>query len=316
MKRLFLFVQVVALVLLSSPALAAPLFARIGTSSVGGGFYLIGNTIAQLGQQKLPQYNFSALTGSAAKNVAALEREDFEFSITASNAYSMAWRGVEMFKKPNRKLRFITSIFQMEYQFIVANKANIKSIPEVKGKIMDFGHLGSTFEFYVKDVFLAYDMTTADVKTVRYGKAEFEEAFSNGNIDAHLWATSVPNAQISELIRTGVATLLPIPRDKAEIIIKERPYHVLSTIKGGAYPQIPEEIPTISLVSALVCHENVSEEMVYQVTKMLHENSEFLKERQPSYFSGFTLDGALDGKAELPLHPGAERYYREKGLIK
>ncbi len=315
MKRFVLAVQLMALFLVSSSVTAAPTFVRIGTASVGGGFYLIGNTIAQLGQQKLPQYNISAITGAAAKNVASLDREDIEMSIMASNAYSNAWNGVEMFKKPNKKLRFITAIYQMEYQFMVATKANIKSIPEVKGKVMDFAQLGGAFEQYAKDVFSAYGMSVSDVKTIRYGKSEFEEAFKNGNIDAHLWATSVPNAQIAELIRVGAATLLPIPKEKGEMIVKAAPYHVLSVIKGGSYPEIPQDIPTISILGALVCHSNVSEEVVYQVTKMMHENADFLKERLPVYFVRFSLANALDGRADLPLHPGAQRYYREKGLI-
>ncbi len=317
MKRLLSLLAVIVILLgFSNAAPAAQQFIRIGTSSVGGGFYLIGNTLAQLGQQKMGNVNFTAVTSSTTKNVLALEKQEYEMAIMQSNVYNSAWDGTDVFKKPYKKLRFIAGIYEMYIHIMANTDANIKTIPDFKGKAVDFGPIGfSSYEQYTGDIFKFYGMTIKDVKTERFGKSEFEEAFKNGNIQGHFWATTIPNAQISELIRAGKATLLPLPKDALQSVVKNCPYYVASAIPAGTYAGIDKDIPTVSAVGALVCHDGMSTEMVYAITKMIFENIDFLKERQPSYFRNFSLKTALSGQS-IPLHPGAEKYYREVGLIK
>jgi len=301
---------------MASTASAADTFIRIGTSAVGGGFYLIGNTIAQLGQLKMPGANFTAITGGSLKNCMTLEKGEVEFGIVQSSTVALAIAGEAPFKTPLKRLRYVTAIYPMPAHIIVRKDAGIKSISDFKGKRVDYGSVGAGFETNIREMMSVYGLKDSDLRVERVGRTEFEEAFKTGTTQAHIWTTTVPNAQVSELIRTGYVSLIGIEPDKAKEILKKFPHYATAVIPANSYEGIAQDIQTLGAVGSLLTREDAPEDMVYAVTKMLHENVSFLKERLPAYFTNFTLKDALAGMSETVLHPGAARYYKEKGLIK
>lgn len=303
-------------VLLASPVSAADKFIRIGTSAVGGGFYLIGNTIAQLGQLKVSGVNFSAVTGGSLKNCMNLEKGDVEFGIVQSSTLALGVAGEAPFKSPLKNLRYVTAIYPMPAHIMVAKDSGIKSIADFKGKRVDYGSVGQGFETNTREMMSVYGLTDKDLKIERFGRTEFEEAFATGRTQAHVWATTVPNAQVSELIRTGVVTLIGVEPEKAKEILEKFPHYSPAVIPGGSYEGLKEDIHTLGAVGSLLTRADMPEDDVYMITKMLYENTDFLKERMPNYFGNFVLETALAGKGRTEVHPGAARYYREKGLLK
>ncbi len=305
-----------AALLFAMPALAADTFVRIGTSTVGGGFYLIGNTIAQLGQAKMPGVNFTAITGGSIKNCINLEKGEIELGLTQSSTLAMATAGQDTFKKPLKKLRYVTSIYPMPGHILVSTDSGIKTVGDFKGKRVDYGSVGQGIEVNVRELMSMWNLTDKDVKIERFGRAEFEEAFKTGRMQATLWTTTTPNAQISDLIRTGTVRLIGMDQAKIKEMLARYPHYIATTIPGKTYENTPNDTHTIGAVGSLLTHSDVPEKLIYDITKMLHENPAFLRERLGTYFAGFTPEFALNGMGKTQLHPGAAKYYKEKGLIK
>ena len=301
---------------LASPSFAADKFIRIGTSAVGGGFYLIGNTIAQLGQAKMAGMNFTAVTGGSLKNCMNLEKGEVEFGIVQSSTLALAVAGEAPFKAPLKNLRYVTAIYPMPAHIMVRKDAGINSIGDFKGKKVDYGSVGQGFETNTREMMSVYGLADKDLKIERFGRTEFEEAFKIGRTQAQIWATTVPNAQISELIRTNVITLIGIEPEKAKEILEKFPHYSPAVIPANGYEGLAQDIHTLGAVGSLLTRATMPEDEVYAVTKMMYENIEFLKDRMPSYFANFSLEQALAGMGKTELHPGAAKFYKEKGLLK
>ncbi len=316
MKKWTLLTLALSLALTLSSAAHAAQFVRVGTSSVGGGFYLIGNTISQLGQQKLPDTNFSAVTGGSIKNMMNLEKGDIELGLTQSSTLAMGITGSGAFKKPLKKIRFVTAIYPMPAHILVGLESGIKTPADFKDKNIDFGPVGGGIELNVRELLSVYGLTDKDVDMERFGRSEFEEAFKTGASEGTLWTTTTPNAQISDLIRTEACTLISMEPEKLEELMKRYPHYVRATIPANTYEGIDKDIVGFGAVGALLTHEDVSEELIYNITKMMYENSAFLQERLPTYFAAFGPELALQGASSTIIHPGAAKYYKEIGILK
>jgi len=315
MKRLILCIFALTLCLFAGNAFAAKQFVRIGTSTVGGGFYLIGNTIAQLGQAKMQEANFSAVTGGSIKNMMNLEKGDIELGLTQSSTLALGIEGSGSFKRPLKKLRFVSAIYPMPAHIIIGNETGIKSVADFKGKRIDFGSVGSGIETNVREMLSVYGLQDKDVRVERVGRSEFEEAFKTGASQGTLWTTTLPNAQVSDLIRSGTCTLIGMEQDKLEELLKRYPHYIKATITKNDYEGLPEDVLTFGAVGSLLTHEGVSEDLIYGITKMLYENPEFLKQRLGTYFASFGPELALQGIGKTEIHPGAARYYKEVGIL-
>ncbi|WP_158612202.1 TAXI family TRAP transporter solute-binding subunit [Fretibacterium sp. OH1220_COT-178] len=300
--------------LLSGTAFAEETFVRIGTSTVGGGFYLIGNTIAQLGTQKLKEINFTAVTGGSIKNCINLGTKEIELGMVQSSTVNEAWNGINSFKTPIKSLRYVTAIYFMPAHILVNKDAGIQSVADFKGKRVDFGSVGQGIEINTREILSVHDLSEADVRVERFGRNEVEEALKVGDSQAHIWTTNAPNAKISEMIRSEKVGLIGLEEEKIKEITEKFPHYAPAVIPGGLYPGYDKDIPVVAAVGSLLTYEDMPEDTIYKITKMLHENNKFLSDRL-NYFNGFNLDMALAGMS-VPLHPGAKKYYVEKGLIK
>lgn len=304
----------VCLVVFASPVAAEDVFVRIGTSSVGGGFYLIGNTIAQLGTEVEKSINFTAVTGGSIKNCINLGNKEVELGMVQSSTVNDAWNGTGSFKEPIKTLRYVTAIYPMPAHILVNLDAGIKSIGDFKGKRVDYGSVGQGIEVNVREMMSVYGLTDDDVRIERFGRAEVAEALKVGDSQAHIWTTNAPNAQVTDMIRSGKVGLIGIEADKIREIVEKYPHYAAVTIPGGVYAGYDKDIPVVGAVGSLLTYEDMPEEVIYKITKMIHGNTKFLQERL-NYFNSLTLDFALAGMS-VPLHPGAKKFYVEAGLIK
>lgn len=313
-KRWLEILLVFVLVFAAAPAIAGDVFVRIGTSSVGGGFYLIGNTIAQLGTQKMKEVNFTAVTGGSLKNCINLGNKEVELGMVQSSTINDAWNGTGSFKKPIKTLRYVTAIYPMPAHILVNKAAEIKNLGDLKDKRVDYGSVGQGIEVNVREVMSVYGLTDDDVKIERFGRSEVAEALKIGDAQAHIWTTNAPNAQVTDMVRSGKVALIGIEENKIKEIVARYPHYTPSVIPGGVYEGHGKDIPVVAAVGSLLTYEDMPEEVIYQITKMLYENTAFLRQRL-NYFADFKLEFALAGMS-VPLHPGAEKYYVEAGLIK
>ncbi len=314
-RYLKIFFAFVVVLLFCGSAVAGDVFVRIGTSSVGGGFYQIGSTIAQLGSRELKGINFTAVTGGSMKNCLNLGKKDIELGLVQSATLMDAWNGTGEFKgKAVKELRFVTAIYPMPFHILVNKRSGIKSVADFKGKHIDVGPIGGGIEVNASRILSIYGLSLEDVVVERFGRSEVAEALKTGRTEGHIWATSVPNAMVTDMVNSRKVTLIGLEQNKIEAIVEKFPAFAPAVIPRGVYEGVDEDLPVVAAIGALLTYEDMDEEIVYQVTKMIHENSDFLKERL-NYFKHLDLDFALNGMV-CPLHPGAKRYYVEKGILK
>lgn len=318
MKKLSLVLSLLMVVCLAFPHTShAADFVRIGTSSVGGGFYLVGNTIAQLGQLKMPSANFTAITGGSIKNAINLEKGEIELGLIQSSTLAMALAGKDTFKAPLKKIRWVTAaVYPYPAHILVGTDLGMNSVADFKGKRIDFGAVGAGIEVNIREITSVYGLSQRDFSVERFGRAEYDEAFKTGRIQGTIWTTTMPNAQISDIIRSGKVMAIGIEPEKIKEILEKFPHYSEAVIPANTYEGQPKDILTIGAVGGLLTHADVPEQLIYDITKMMHENAAFLKERLPTYFGEFSLENALLGRGLTLIHPGAEKYYREVGLIK
>ena len=257
---------------------------------------------------------FTAVTGGSIKNCINLGAKEVELGMVQSSTVNDAWNGTGSFKEPIKTLRYVTAIYPMPAHILVNLDAGIKSIGDFKGKRVDYGSVGQGIEVNVREMMSVYGLKDEDVRIERYGRAEVADALKVGDTQAHIWTTNAPNAQVTDMIRSEKVGLIGIEPEKIEEIVAKFPHYAPVVIPGGVYAGYDKDIPVVGAVGSLLTYEDMPEEVIYKITKMLHENTAFLRERL-NYFENFNLEFALSGMS-VPLHPGAKKYYVEAGLIK
>jgi len=291
-------------------------YVRIGTASMGGAFYPMGNALAQLFNEKIPNMKASAqATGGSAENCRLLAKKDIELALIQSATLADAEKGQGQFKDGAiEDIRAITATYFMPFHVIVRKDANINSIADLKGKKIAVGPIASGIEVNALTLLKAYGIEPQDFQAIHQSQEETFEGLKTGSVDAHIYATGAGSAQITDVMLTGRLKILPIDPDKADALLKDHPEFGPMTIKANTYPNQAEEIKTIAGSGVLTVRADVDPDTVYTMTKAIFENLDFLKQRH-DYFKQTTLENATVGVV-YPLHPGAEKYLKEAGAIK
>jgi len=199
---------------------------------------------------------------------------------------------------------------QLEFvELLVKNRGNINSVADLKGKRVSVGSPGSGTEVNAQQILEAYGLTFDDLQLQRLSFADSAKAIQDGQLDAAFQTAGAPTAAITELAATTGVKIIPIDADKIASLIEKYPFYVETTIPGNTYQTVPDDVTTVSVRAILVVQSDLSEDLVYKATKALFENVDKL----PAKKEEIKLEGALQG-VSLPVHPGAQKYYDEKGV--
>ena len=160
----------------------------------------------------------------------------------------------------------------------------------------------------------AHGITFGDIKADYIDFNEVAQRLIDGQIDAGFTTAGFPTSSIINIATKRDIVLVPISAEKAKILVEAIPYYGATVIPGGLYKGVDEDVPALATPALWICDAKLSPTLVYKMTKALWENREVL-EKVHSQGKNITLETALDGIG-IPLHPGAELYYKEVGLIK
>jgi len=168
--------------------------------------------------------------------------------------------------------------------------------------------------FNAVQILAAYDMTVMDIKVSNLDFSHSVAAFRDGAIDAFFCVAGAPTTAILELASTHDIVLLEIDDDHAKKLIEENPFYTVLEIEGGKYRGVDNTVQTVAVKATLIASEDLSEDLVYNITKTLFESP---NEIAAAHAMGAYLDvaSAIEG-ITIPFHPGAERYYREVGALR
>lgn len=323
MRQFLVALLVVALVAAGSvSAVEAVQFVRIGTASVGGTFYPIGNAIAQLLNRELGSEGIRATasaTGGSAANIISLDRRELELGIAQGATVAEALTGTGAFEgRPINTFRAITIINASVATIMVKDDPSIQSVGDLRGKRIAVGPVGGGIEVNSRKVLAAYGIGDGDFRPEHTSTGEALDMMKLGQADAMIYFTDLATATVTEVLRRGRVKLLGLEPDKIEWLLARNPELVATEIPANTYPGQLETLPSVGGVNLLLTHDGVDEELVYNITKLIFNNLEFLRERHFSFQDTsheLAIATRLLTDGGLLLHPGAERYYREVGVI-
>ncbi|MFP5406465.1 MAG: TAXI family TRAP transporter solute-binding subunit [Gammaproteobacteria bacterium] len=301
---------------LSPAAQAQQQFINVLTGGTSGVYYPLGVALSQVYSKAIPEAKSSVQsTKASVENLNLLQAGRGEIGFTLGDSLSDAWKGVEEvgFKKPLDKLRGIAGIYPNYVQIVALEGSGIKTVADMKGKRVSVGAPRSGTELNARAIFKAAGLTYKDFEKTEYLPfGESVELMKNRQLDATLQSAGLGVASIRDLASGVKIVIVPIP---ADVVAKVGdPAYQSATIPANTYDGQAADVPTAAINNFLVSHEGVSEELGYKMTKALFENLDQMVSAHTAA-KGISLENALKGMP-VPLHPGAEKYYREKGVLK
>ncbi|MEZ5870489.1 MAG: TAXI family TRAP transporter solute-binding subunit [Nitratireductor sp.] len=298
----------------ASVAAKADEFINILTGGTSGVYYPLGVGLSKIYGDKIPGARTQVQsTKASVENLNLLQQGKGEIALALGDSVKLAWEGDAEagFKAPLDKLRGIAAVYPNYIQIVASKESGIKSFADLKGKSLSVGAAKSGTELNARKIFAAAGMSYDDLgKTEYLPFAESVELIKNRQLDATLQSAGLGVASIKDLSASMEVTMVAVPED---VVAKLGAPYISATIPAGTYQGQDADVGTVAVVNFLVTHSDVSDEMAYQMTKLLFEN---LPELEAAHKAAkqIKLENALNGMP-VPLHPGAERYYKEKGLM-
>ncbi|MDA7086833.1 TAXI family TRAP transporter solute-binding subunit [Pseudomonas sp. SA3-5] len=299
----------------STAAFAAPTFINILTGGTSGVYYPIGVALSQLYSNGIDGAKTSVqATKASVENLNLLQTGRGELALALGDSVADAWNGVEDagFKTPLKKLRAIAGTYPNYIQIVANKESGIATLADLKGKRISVGAPKSGTELNARAIFAAAGLSYDDMAKVEFlPYAESVELIKNRQLDATLQSSGLGMAAIRDLAATLPINFVAIP---AEVSTKiGNAAYQPAMIPAGTYDGQDVDIATVAIKNILVSHEDVSEEVAYQMTKLMFDNLERLGNAH-SAAKDIKLDGAAKN-LPIPLHPGAERFYKEVGAL-
>lgn len=309
------------IVMFSPLAYAKTQFVTIGTGGLTGVYYPTGGAIAKMVNKKKREYGIRATvesTGGSAFNINAIMSGDLEFGIAQSDKQFQAMKGMAEWTEsgPQADLRAVFSIHDEAVTLISAVESEIKDVSDLKGKIVNLGNPGSGQRQNAIEILQTVGINPEkDVNAENIKASEAPSILQDGRIDAFFYTVGHPNGAIKEAT-SGARKVRFTSITGVDSMLKKYPYFSKTIIQASMYPgaQNDADTETIGMKATLVTSVKVPEDVVYAITKEVFENFEDFKKLHPAYAT-LTREGMLTGLS-APLHPGAEKYYKEVGLIK
>lgn len=288
----------------------------IGTGGLAGVYYPIGGAIAKIITSKVKGIEATVQTSAAGmENLRLLSLKEIDMGLVQNSDAYNAFNGKMFFQgKPIMNIRGIAVLYPQPVQIVVRADSGIKSFYDLKGKRVGVGAPGSGEETTFRRLLSVYKMSYDDIDEKLISLAEQAAQFKDRHIDAMWYVAGVPTSGILDVSSVLSIRLVPITGKERDALIAMDPYFIKSVVMKGTYPGMTEDVETIASPAYLICLESLKEDDVYRMTRAIFEN---LKDLAASHKQGenVRLETALLGST-IPLHPGAEKYYKEKGVIK
>jgi len=313
-KKLFSFLILPLLLCMFTPAVYAVDTTNLsmGTASMTGTFYMVGSSIADVINREYNDVVVTAeTTGGSVQNCRLLAKEEIQLSLLSDFFAKAVLEGTNpLFEKPI-PIRSILPTHYSIQQWIVRKSSGIEKITDLKGKRVVVGPPGSTGAIHAQNCLSSsgLDDKKGDYKPLWYSYEEAVQAFKNKQTDCALFAGNWPISAILQIQSFADIDILQV--NMADNVMKMYPYFKKCVIPANTYKGVDHSTVSIGVPSGLYCLANVDEEVVYKITKAVYENIDYLKSIS-KVFEFISLEKAKD--VPIPLHPGAIKYLREKGI--
>lgn len=290
-------------------------FINVLAGGTSGVYYPLGVALSKIYGEKIEGVRTQVqATKASVENLNLLQQGKGEIAFALGDSVKLAWEGNADagFKAKLDKLRGIAAIYPNYIQVVASKDSGITALTELKGKSLSVGAAKSGTELNARAILTAAGMSYADLgKTEYLPFAESVELMKNRQLDATLQSAGLGVSSLKDLATSQAINVVAIP---ADVVTKVGAPYITATIPANTYQGQDKDVPTAAVINYLVTQADVSEDTVYQMTKLLFENLPAMEAAHQAA-KDIKLEKALEGMP-VPLHPGAEKFYKEKGLIK
>lgn len=316
-KKWIVVVSLVAIILVGCQTnierYGEPLIFTTGTTT--GVFYSLGAGISTMWTNELEKRVASQASNGSIENLNLMRKGEANIAFTTVNIAYEAYNGIGTFEgKQYEDVRILGNLYPNISHIIVKNDPKYNSIADLKGTSFVYGAAGSATEVESRLVLEAHNIGDGDIKANYVGFTEATDLMRNGQVEGVNIYTGVPAAAATELISTVDSKVLSFDEAAIKQLVEEYPWNFEYTIEPNTYDKQTEALKTVGQYSSIVIDKDVTEETAYELTKVLWENVKSL-EQSYSIAKQFNPETSIQATAGVPLHPGAERYYREIGVI-
>lgn len=286
----------------------------LGTGSTGGTYYPLGGAISNVWNKEIDGVNVTPqATGASVENLALIGKGEMDLGMAVNMTADDAYHGRGDFEG-NKIDNFgaVGVIYPEVIQIVVLKDSGIEKIEDLKGKRVAVGPQGSATVNTTRDILEAYGMTFDDIKPFYDGFGDAADKLKDGHLDASFGILGLPTSSIEEITATSEVRLLEVSDEAIKKLQEKRPFYQPLTIEGGTYKGQDEDVQTVTLKAVLYASNDLSEDLVYNLTKVMYEKQ---AEIAKSHKTGeqIDLEKALEG-VTTPIHPGAKKYFEEQNI--
>ncbi len=305
---------------LGTAATAEEKFITIGTGGQTGVYFVVGQSICRLVNRDTAKTGLKCTapsTGGSIANINAIAAGDMDMGVAQSDWQYHAFNGTSEFEgKGVDKLRAVFSVHGEPFTVVARAEAGIKTFDDLKGKRVNVGNPGSGQLATMNVVLGAKGWTMGDFALASELKpAEQAAALGDNKVDAIIYTVGHPNGSIQEAVSTTEAVLVPVEGPEIEKLIADNAYYAAATIPGGMYAGSPDDVHTFGVKATFVTSADVPDDVVYEVVKAVFDNFDRFKGLHPA-FATLKEEDMIAAGLSAPLHPGAIKYYTERGWMK
>jgi uncharacterized protein len=309
----------VALAVGAGGASAQQKFVSIGTGGITGVYYPTGGAICRLVNKDRKEHGIrcsAESTGGSVYNVNTIQGGELEFGVAQSDVQYNAYEGKEQWDgKPFKDLRSVFSVHPEPVTIIARKDANINNVTDLKGKRVNIGNPGSGSRATWDIMEAALGWTQDDLKLATELKsAETGQALCDDKIDAYMWLVGHPSALTQETLSTCDSNLVNTTGPEIDKLVADNPFYRKATIPAGMYPGQDADVNAFGVGATFVTSADVPDDVVYVVVKAVFENFDDFKGLHPA-FANLKEEEMIKDSLSAPLHPGAEKYYKERGWM-
>ncbi len=294
-------------------------FISIGTGGVTGVYYPTGGAICRLVNKNRKEHGIrcsAESTGGSIYNINTIRAGELEFGVAQSDWQYHAFHGTSKFEDQGafEKLRAVFSVHPEPVTVIASDDSGINTLTDAKGKRLNIGNPGSGTRGTWEVIEEALGWQRSDLRLAAEMKsAETGQAVCDGKIDAYFWLVGHPSALTQESLATCDAHLVTVEGAAIDKLVADNPYYRTASIPAGMYNN-ENDIATFGVGATFVSSADVPDEVVYVVVKAVFENFDDFRKLHPA-FANLNEKEMISDSLSAPLHPGAEKYYKERGWM-
>jgi uncharacterized protein len=303
----------------AAPATAQQQFISIGTGGVTGVYYPVGGAICRFMNQTRREHGIRCSvesTGGSVFNINALRGAELEFGVVQSDVQYNAYNGEEPFQgNAFQELRAVFSLHPEPFNVVARTDAEVTTFDDLRGKRVNLGNPGSGQRSTMDVVLNAKGWTTGDFSLAsELAPAEQSQALCDNRVDAIVYTVGHPAGSIQEATTSCDSQLINVEGPEIDALLEQYPYYFRATIPGGMYRGNAEDVTTFGVGATMVTRADVADDAVYHLVKAVFENFDAFKALHPA-LEILDKQTMISQGLSAPLHPGAQRYYTEAGLM-